>query len=232
MGTATKKVRIRHPAIAAGTGRGRAARGRGTTSTFIELKPETEEESHSTWDLNFLEDADWSVAMEETAAISKEIQEKISQLIIDKMVAGAGTMTAAAQAGQIDFVKVVNARALMLSKNIRPDCLVTGPDNVARLIQDTNFRNGFMYGDLMNKREGYMGRFLGLEIYESTQMPDNTALMLKKDGYMLYGVRRDMMLDSFEEFNEGKTEYGVCVTSRFDLKVGYADFCHKLVNSG
>ena len=203
LGTATKKVRIREPAIAAGTGRARAARGRGSRSKYVELKPETEEESHATWDLNFLEDADWSVAMDETAAISKELQEKISQLIITKLVASAGASTGSL--GTLTFAGVVTARKDMMKQNVRPNTLVISPDHMADLLLTSEFKNGYLYGDFVNKREGYMGKFLGLDIYESTQMPENTSLLIQKENFLLYGVRRDMMLDSFEEFEEGKT---------------------------
>lgn len=226
LGTATKKVRIREPAITAATGRARAARGRGSRSRYIELKPETEEESHSSWDLSFLEDADWSVAMEETAAISKDIQEKISQIIINKLVSSAGSSTASI--GTLDFTTLVNTRKDLMLKHIRPNSLLVDPTYMADLLVTDQFQNGYLYGDIVNKREGYMGRFLGMDVYESSQMPVSTAIVMQKENYMLYGVRRDMMLNSYEEFENGKTKYGVCVSSRFDLKVGLSSFAHKI----
>ena len=123
LGTEIKKVRIREPAIAAGTGRARAARGRGGRSKYVELKPDTEEESHSSWDLKFLEDADWSVAMEETALISQELQEKISQLIIDKLLSSAGST----EGTTVAFTAILNARARMRARHVTPDCLVVDP---------------------------------------------------------------------------------------------------------
>ena len=227
MGTATKKVRIRHPGKAAPTGRGRASRGKGTTSTFIELKPEDEEESNSAWDLNFLEDADWAVAMEETAAVSMELQEKISQLIIDKLVSSAGETTALTS-GKITYDAIVNARRDMMKAYVRPNALLTGPDHMAMLLKDDNFKNGYLYGDFVNKREGYIGKFLGMDIYESNQMPVNTSVMLHKQNYMLYAVRRDMMLESYEEVDNGKTTYGVKVSSRFEIKPGLTAYGRKL----
>ena len=67
-----------------------------------------------------------------------------------------------------------------------------------------------------------------MDIYESNQMPVNTSVMLHKQNYMLYAVRRDMMLESYEEVDNGKTTYGVKVSSRFEIKPGLTAYGRKL----
>ena len=73
--------------------------------------------------------------------------------------------------------------------------------------------------------------FMGMDVYESNQITDKTAVMFNKHNYMLYGVRRDMMLDSYEDINEGKKEYGICISSRIDLKVTLPTFAQRIMTS-
>lgn len=229
LGTATKKVRIREPAITAKTGRARAARGRGGRSKFLELKPDDEYESHSSWDLNFLEDADWSVAMEETALISAELQERISQEIIDKIETGTTyNFDIGSNNDALTFADVVEGRSLCRGRNVMPNTLLVSPRHLGDLLTDANFRNGFMYGGMVNQQEGTIGRFLGLDVFESSQCPEQKAFIFDRNNFLLYGVRRDMMLDSYEQVEEGKKEYGICVSSRIDLKTTLTTFSQQL----
>ena len=87
MTSVSRKVRRRDPAIAAATAREKSSRGRGSRTEYILLNPEKELESHEAWDMNFLEDADWSVAMEESAEVTAALKRKTSQTIIDELVA-------------------------------------------------------------------------------------------------------------------------------------------------
>lgn len=226
MTTETKKVRLRGRAKTSRTARGQANRGRGTRSTFVNLYPRDEIESHSSWDMNFLEDADWDVAMEESAGVTSELRIDTSQLIIDFLNAiprddlSAGDDSATA----LNFDELVDMRQTLKSKSIMPDCCLLNPLQVAKLLKEEVFQDSLKYGDLVNRSEGYIGMFMGMSIFETPQANKNELIMLEKANTALFGVRRYEMLDTYEEVQDAKKEYGVKVSTRYELKVGDAQF--------
>ena len=234
METQTRKVRIREPAIAHRTARGRPHRGRGRRSRYVELKPDDEIESHSSWDRNFLEDADWSVATEEASGIAEELREVTSQTILDAIKAipvGSTTteqLVAPGTANTLGFNDVVDMRQNMLAKYVRPNRMVMNPLQTADLLKEEVFQDSLRYGDFVNKGEGYIGSLFGMDIYESAQMTDGHMWMLDVRYTMLFGVRRYMMMERFEEVDDGKSEYGVKISTRYDLKVGLGTYISRM----
>lgn len=234
MMTQTRKVRIRDPAVASATARGRPHRGRGTKSRYIEVKPDDELESHSSWDMNFLEDADWSVASEEAAGIADELRELTSQTILNAIQAiPANTTTTKAIVNpatldQIDFDDMVDMRQNMLAKFVRPNRMVMNPLQTADLLKDETFKDSLQYGDFVNKAEGYIGSLLGMDIYESAQMTDGHLWMMDVRYTMLFAVRRYMMMERYEEIKDAKSEYGVKISTRYQLKTGLGDYISRM----
>ena len=234
MTTQTRKVRIREPAKAGPAARARPNRGRGTRSRYVELKPEDEIESHSGWDRKFLEDADWSVATEEAAGIAEVLREDMSQKILDAMQAipaastTTGAIVAPGQANMLGFNDIVDMRQNMLAKYVRPNRMVINPLQTADLLKQEVFQDSLRYGDFVNKAEGYIGSLFGMDIYESAQMADGHVWMLDVRYTMLYGVRRYMLMERYEEVKDAESLYGVKISTRYDLKVGLGDYISRM----
>lgn len=226
MQSPSRKVRLREPGVADETGRGKANLGKGSTSSYITLQPEDELESHSSWDQNFLEDADWQVATEEAQAVSTALKEKTSQLIINKLMAvpaanlNGKNVHEAATTDSFSFTDIVNMRQKMLSNHVRPDTLALNPLQIADLLNEDEFQNSLKYGDFVNKSQGFIGSLFGMNIYESAQISDGKVLMMDKMNTMLFAVRRYAMLESYEEVQDGDKTYGVKISTRYQIKEG------------
>ena len=200
----------------------------------MELKPDDELESHSSWDRNFLEDADWSVATEEASGIAEELREVTSQTILDAIRAipvGSTTTEALVNpstANQVGFNDIVDMRQNMLAKYVRPNRMVMNPLQTGDLLKEEVFQDSLRYGDFVNKGEGYVGSLFGMDIYESAQMTDGHLWMMDVRYTMLFGVRRYMMMERYEEVNDGKSEYGVKISTRYDLQVGLGTYISRM----
>ena len=234
---ATKKIRIREPAKVGKTSRGKPSRGRGTKSSYITLYPEDEWESHSSWDQKFLEDVEWSVAGEETQAIAEELRRTTSQNIINAIDdipaadTSIGALHACGTANQIGFDDLVDMRQLMLSKYVSPDRLIINPLQMGDLLKQDVFQDSLKYGDFVNKGMGYIGNFFGMDIYESAQQPDGHVSLLAHMNCMLFAVRRYMMAESYEEVQDGNKEYGVKISTRYQLKTGSPKYALRTENA-
>ena len=237
MTQATRKIRMREPAKVAKTSRGKPSRGRGTKSTYITLQPEDELESHSSWDQKFLEDVEWGVAGEEAAAIAEELRRVTSQEIItaiDEIAAGTtsiGALHACETAGTLAYNDLVDMRQLMLTKYVHPDRMVLNPLQMGDLLKEEVFQDSLKYGDFVNKGEGYMGNFFGMDIYETPQQPTGHVTLLAHMNAMLWAVRRYMMAESYEEVQDGNKEFGVKISSRYQLKPGSPKYVLRTENA-
>jgi hypothetical protein len=222
IGPNKRKFRIRDRGKSKSTKRGILSRGKGSTQKFVEVDPESEEESHETWDRNYAEDSNWDVAMEEAQAVSKAHMEDMSQIIMDKLAGisansinsgGLHSMTG----GNLSFDNLVDMRAKMLENNVEPNAVAASPTVMAKLVKDEAFQSSFRYGDFVDKRNGYIGMVFGMNVYQSSQIAANHCYMLDVDKTLICGVRRDAMMESYEEIQNGKKTYGIKVSTRYDL---------------
>ena len=226
MTQATRKIRIRHPAEAEDTDRGAADMGRGTKSTFINLQPEDELESHSSWDQKYLEDVEWSVATDETKEIAEALRRKTSLRIINAIDAipaadtSIGALHQCAAGGTFSFNDMVDMRQLMISKYVSPDRLIANPIQMGDLIKQDVFQDALKYGDYVDKGRGYIGYVLGMDVYESAQQPLGHVSLLASMNCMIWAVRRYMMAESYEEVRDANRKYGVKVSTRHQLVTG------------
>ena len=228
----SRKIRIREPAVTGDTARGKSSRGRGTRNSYISIDPNEELESHESWDDNFIEDADWNVVQDETEGLSTALKLTTSQKIIDAFEAiaparlnGEALHNVETQ-GTLSFDDLVNMRQKMLNNFVTPDTLVMNPLQMGDLLKQEVFQNSLRYGDFVDKGMGYIGTFFGMNIYETSQIPDGHLLMFQKRYTMLFAVRRYAMLKSFTDFTEKKAKimHGLQLSTRYELKTGDASY--------
>ena len=223
MMTESKKIRIRDRGKAVKTARGTFERGRGSKQKFVTLHPEDIIEDHESWDREYLEDADWDVAMEEAMAITKGLNELCSLIVIDKLdnIPAARTATGSLYTGvasnTLTLDDIITMRGNMHNINVVPNALVLSSLEAADLLKDDDFKDERLYGSYVNKNEGYLGRILGLDVWETTQIASGHVLMLNIDEVLAMGVRRDKLMESYQEVKNGATEYGIRISTRYDL---------------
>lgn len=230
-GMESVKVRKSTRPIVGPTLRGAASRGLGTRTEWVTLTPKTEVESHEMWDEATLEDMPYNIAAEEASALSREVKIEISQQIIDYMAdstssaqiadssLNGGAEYSATTANSWTFDDMVAMRQGMLKNNVIPDCCVMHPDQVGDLLSDEAFLDSDKYGNSVRKSEGMLGRFMGMSIFETPQITAGTVLMLEKDNVLIYGVKRDKLLVTINDWSSarGQQMYGLSVSSRYTL---------------
>lgn len=235
----SRKIRVREPAIAKSTARGKLNRGKGTRNSYISVDPQEEVEAHETWDENFIEDADWAVAQDETEGLSTALKEETSQRIIDTLTripaaqTNSGALHAVETNGQLTFDDLVNMRQKMKNNKVTPDTLVMNSLKMGDLLKLEVFQNSLRYGDFVDKGSGYIGKFMDMDVYESNQMPNGHVLMFNKRYTLFFAVRRYAMLKSFSNFDSKKNKllHGLQISTRYELKVGSALYMLRCENA-
>lgn len=230
VGPGTRKIRVRDRGKAVPTGDGMFSRGQGGSNRFVTLDPNLELESHSTWDRNYEEDADWNVAMDEARAVATGLKEECSQVCIDGLKdipvadTSGGAIYAPTTADSFVFKDIVNMRANMLSLNTWPNAVVMNPLVSAGLLVDDAFTDSFRYGDMVDKRGGHLGMVYNMTIFETSQISKAHVYMLNTNEVMAMGVRRDAMIESYMETQNAKTQYGIKASTRYDLQAVQPEF--------
>jgi hypothetical protein len=219
----SKRIRIRDRGKAVKTGRGNFSRGRGSKTRFVTLQPELEIEDHESWDRNYLEDADWDVAMEESGAIAQGHKELCSQVILNRLdsIAQADTASGALfthSTGDLTLDIIIDMHAQMNAVNVNPNALVLHTTQGHQLLKDDDFKDIRLYGEFTDKSRGFIGRIFDMDIYQTTQLTSRHGFMLDTNEVLAMGVRRDGLMESYQETQDGKTEYGIKISTRYDLK--------------
>lgn len=235
----SKKIRVREIAKTSKTARGKTSKATGSRNSYITIDPNEELEAHETWDDNFIEDADWNVAQDETEALATALKLETSQLIIDKLVSvpaaqtNTGNLFAVQTANTLTFDDIVEMRQTMKSNQVTPDCLVLNSLQLGDLLKQEVFQDSLLYGDFVDKGMGYIGSLFGMDVYETFQIPQGHVLMFKKRYTMIFGVRRYAMLKSFDDFDakKGKVLHGLQISTRYELKVGNAKYLLRCENA-
>ena len=218
------KVRLPSRGFARKTGRKTSTTSRGQRETFVTLTPTDEFESRDVWDTNYLEDADWDVASEEAAETSRALKELESQTIIDHIQAVAtgslasGGLISAATAGTMAYADLVNLWAAIQAANFSPNKVYMHPDQAGDLFKDSDFKDSTILGEFVDIATGRFGRtILGTDIFVSTQVPATEVTMLDSNIAVLYALRRDSMVTTFDL---PPNETGIQISTRYALGDG------------
>lgn len=218
------KVRLPSRGKARKTGRKTSSTSRGQRETFVTLTPSDEFESRDVWDTNYLEDADWDVASEEAAETSRVLKELESQTIIDHIQAIAtasiatGALVSAATGGTLAYADLVNLWAAIQGEDFTPDRVYMHTDQAGDLFKDSDFKDSTILGEFVDIATGHFGRtILGVDIFVSTQVPKTEVTMVDSKIAVLYALRRDGMVTTFEL---PPNETGIQISTRYDLQNG------------
>jgi len=218
------KVRLPSRGKARKTGRKTSTTSRGGRETFVTLTPDKEFESRDVWDTNYLEDADWNVASEEAAETSRALKELESQTIIDHIQAIAtaslsgGALLSAAAAGTLAYADLVNMWSRIGGENFHPDVVYMHTDQAGDLFKDSDFKDSTILGEFLDISRGMFGKtILGVQIMVSTQVPATEVTMLDSNIAVMYALRRDGMVTTFDL---PPNETGIQISTRYDLQNG------------
>lgn len=218
------KVRLPSRGVAKKTGRKTMTTSRGQRETFVTLTPDKEFESSDVWDINYLEDADWDVASEEAAETSRALKELESQTIIDHIQAISSTslataaLVSAASAGTLAYADLVNLWSAIGGENFHGNKVYMHTDQAGDLFKDSDFKDSTLLGEFLDISTGHFGRtILGVDIFVSTQVPKTEVTMIDSNIAVLYALRRDGMVTTFEL---PPNETGLQVSTRYDIQNG------------
>ena len=218
------KVRLPSRGKAKKTGRKTITTSRGQRETFVTLTPDKEFEASDVWDTNYLEDADWDVASEEAAETARALKELESLEIITHIQAIAaaslatGALVGATTAGTLAYADLVNLWSAVRGENFAPDKIYMHTDQAGDLFKDTDFKDSTLLGEFIDIALGHFGRtILGVDIFVSTQVPATEVTMVDSKIGVLYCLRRDSMVTTFEL---PPNESGIQISTRYDLKDG------------
>jgi len=218
------KVRLPSRGKARKTGRKTSTTSRGQRETFVTLTPASEFEARDIWDTNYLEDADWDVASEEAAETSRALKELESQTLIDHIQAIAtaslatGALVSAATAGTMAYADLVNLWAAIQGENFTPNKVYMHTDQAGDLFKDSDFKDSTILGEFVDIATGHFGRtILGVDIFVSTQVPKTEVTMVDSNLGVMYALRRDAMVTTFEL---PPNETGIQISTRYDLQNG------------
>ena len=130
------------------------------------------------------------------ANLAKDIAREIDASLMNLMVNGAA-------AGNVDVSKgalsakdygaaivegVVDSIQNVKKKNYRPDFLLVSPDVFGYLAKTDDFVHANLYGSDQLQQTGFLGKIRGLDVFESNNMPANTAVIGKKMTFGVYKV--------------------------------------------
>ena len=218
------KVRLPSRGKAKKTGRKTMTTSRGQRETFVTLTPDKEFEASDVWDTNYLEDADWDVASEEAAETSRALKELESQTLIDHIQAIAtaslatDALVSAATAGTLAYADLVNLWSAIRGENFHPDKVYMHTDQAGDLFKDSDFKDSTILGEFVDIAAGRFGRtILGVDIFVSTQVPATEVTMVDSKIGVLYALRRDSMITTFEL---PPNETGLQISTRYAIKDG------------
>lgn len=130
------------------------------------------------------------------ANIAKDITEEIDAKLMALMVAGAA-------AGNVDVAKgsktakevsaafveaVVDAMQLVKGKHYRPDFLLVDPVFFGYLAKNDEFVHADKYGSNELQMTGFVGKIRGLNVIESPNMANDTAIVGRRKTFGVYKV--------------------------------------------
>lgn len=129
--------------------------------------------------------------------ISEEVDSKLMKLMVSGAAAGNVDVAKAATAketSQAIVEAIVDANQLVKKKNYRPDFVLVDPTIFGYLAKNDEFVHADKYGSDYLQQTGFMGKIRGLEVFESNNMVDNTALVGKRRTFGVYKVYIPTML--------------------------------------
>ena len=225
MGKPTKRVRIKDRAKTGLTSRMAKSRSsKRVVHRFIDLLPKREFEAHATWDEQSLEDLEYDAVGDDVQGISEAMQEDESQHILTKIFStevgkiSGGAAINAETAGEMQFNDIINMFTRLQEHNYVGDKLAIHPLQFADLMKQQVFQDSLMLGEYVNYNRGSFGKtLLGFQIYVSPQVPATKAVGMQTKYPYIYAIRRNKLMESYQEVTNGSIEYGIKVSTRAEM---------------
>jgi len=130
--------------------------------------------------------------------IAEEIDGKLMNLMVTSAAAGntdvAKADKTAKEVSAAIVEGIVDAMQNVKKKNYRPDFVVVDPNIFGYLAKNDEFVHADKYGDTKLQQTGFMGKIRGLEVFESNNMPADTAVIGKRRTFGVYKVYIPTML--------------------------------------
>jgi len=117
-----------------------------------------------------------------------------------KYTSGRATYTVQS-GGVLNYVDVIHARANMKAAKYSPSILVVNPQQEGDLLTDSRFIDASQYGNREPILNGEIGKFAGLKVLVTENIPDGTAVLIDPDhaGYVAIKRELEMLKDEIPE---------------------------------
>ena len=199
-------------------------RGGVTTSSYsvrnkwVTVKCDKEIEVSDSWDLNFLEDAEWNVNMSHAAAMGKNIMTRETTKILNKYkeITDADSAGKIVQAGNLAADNLTDAWSLIDQEDAEADTIVMHGKRFGQLLKDPDFKDSRLLGEFVNYRNGMFGNYLGMQIYKTNLMPKDDVYVFDSSRVLFMGLRRDRLMLPLNEARK----YGLQISTRYGLEFG------------
>ena len=107
-------------------------------------------------------------------AIAKRVDTDLVTLChgstVEQVVADGVVASAIASSNTLDYSDIVAAKKKLMNNNLFPKYLVVNPTQYAQLLNESQFKELYKFGDQVAKT-GMIGTIAGLEVFVSTQIP-------------------------------------------------------------
>lgn len=235
--TTKQSVQIRKPSFVRAIKSKRSQKGAsgGSRNEYVTINVNEEIEASELWDKQYLEDADHDVASEEAAALGRNHDVNETQTIIAFLnaitasdLAGGGNVSAIT-AQSFTFNDIVNLWNTVTRTDFTPNVLAVHPDQLADLMKEDEFKDQQQLGQFFDPAQGRFGRLImGLEVLSSSLMTSGTAFVLNTNDVVMYPIRRDKMLDSFQPTIK---EFEMQVTTRYGIDEGRPEEFARMIDA-
>ena len=152
------------------------------------------------------------------------MKELESQSIIDHIQAIAtaslatDALVSAATAGTMAYADLVNLWSAIGGENFAGNKVYMHTDQAGDLFKDSDFKDSTILGEFVDIATGHFGRtILGVDIFVSTQVPQTEVTMVDSNIGVLYALRRDSMVTTFDL---PPNETGVQISTRYAIEDG------------
>lgn len=172
---------------------------------------------------------------EKTKAMGYALAKKKDSVAIAALIAGAsstvtanGTAVASmTSADTMDNEDIANARTEMRKLDHNPKYLIIAPEHEGSLLKDSNFIDASVYGGREPVLTGEIGKYLGMKVLVTTQIPANSTNTSCKDALLLdenvFGIlqKEDVRIESFYDID--LRAYKLQAVEDYDVQVEYPD---------
>lgn len=150
------------------------------------------------------EDSMIDVVRDQVDRQARQMAEEMNYQAFDNLINGVGTSVGDAD-GVLTYDDLLDARRELLTSNYDPDLLIADVEGVHDLMGDSNFIDAETEANAEMRRQGAVGRVLGMDVVEADDGNNITgndnpgAVMVDTDYFGYEGLRESMTTEEYEE---------------------------------